>query len=53
MEICNICGAMLVINDPNKRLETHLDGKQHRGYLRVREAYAHLEVIFTPFPFNH
>jgi len=36
MEVCEICGAMLFIDDAPQRLEDHIQGKQHVGYARIR-----------------
>jgi len=36
MELCQICGAYLVIGDTEKRISSHLDGKQHKGYEMIR-----------------
>jgi len=38
MEVCEVCGAILVVNDSSQRLDAHLQGKQHSGYKRIREA---------------
>ncbi|KAI8987605.1 hypothetical protein BDF20DRAFT_813217 [Mycotypha africana] len=37
MEVCDVCGAFLVTNDSSDRLEAHYQGKQHQGYLKIRE----------------
>ncbi|XP_013381846.1 luc7-like protein 3 isoform X2 [Lingula anatina] len=36
MEVCDVCGAFLIVGDAQQRLEEHLMGKQHMGYARVR-----------------
>jgi len=38
MKVCDICGAFLVIGDTEKRTMSHLEGKQHQGYYRIRQA---------------
>lgn len=38
MEVCEVCGAILVVNDCSQRLDAHLQGKQHSGYKKIREA---------------
>ncbi|KAJ3125209.1 Luc7-like protein 3 [Nowakowskiella sp. JEL0407] len=38
MEVCEVCAAFLVMGDSTDRVEAHLSGKQHTGYLRIREA---------------
>ncbi|KAI8887271.1 LUC7-domain-containing protein [Backusella circina FSU 941] len=37
MEVCDVCGAFLVTNDSSDRLEAHYQGKQHQGYLKIRD----------------
>ncbi|CAH1795377.1 unnamed protein product [Owenia fusiformis] len=36
MEVCNVCGAFLIVGDAQQRLAEHLIGKQHMGYAKVR-----------------
>lgn len=43
MKVCEICSAFLVINDADQRVQSHLEGKQHVGYSKVREALATLK----------
>lgn len=38
MEVCQICGAFLVIGDAQSRIDDHLMGKQHLGYSKLRKA---------------
>ncbi|GAB0091591.1 luc7-like protein [Sergentomyia squamirostris] len=37
MEVCEVCGAFLIVGDAQQRIEDHLTGKQHLGYSRVRK----------------
>lgn len=37
MKLCEVCGAMQSINDMEKRNLTHLDGKLHIGFARLRK----------------
>lgn len=37
MKVCEVCGAMQSLQDNEKRLQTHIEGKQHTGYLKIRE----------------
>ncbi|XP_077300520.1 luc7-like protein 3 isoform X2 [Arctopsyche grandis] len=39
MEVCTVCGAFLIVGDAQQRIDDHLMGKQHVGYLRLREAF--------------
>ncbi|XP_062612343.1 luc7-like protein 3 isoform X2 [Saccostrea cucullata] len=36
MEVCTVCGALLVVGDVQQRIDEHLMGKQHAGYARIR-----------------
>ncbi|XP_064637060.1 luc7-like protein 3 [Lineus longissimus] len=36
MEVCEVCGAFLIVGDAKQRAEEHLMGKQHMGYAKVR-----------------
>lgn len=38
MEVCETCGAFLIIGDAQSRIDDHLMGKQHIGYTRLRKA---------------
>ena len=38
MEVCEVCGAFLIVGDAQQRIEDHLMGKQHLGYARLRKA---------------
>lgn len=31
MEVCEVCGAFLIVGDAQQRIEDHLMGKQHVG----------------------
>lgn len=44
MEVCETCGAFLVVNDAAKRLDAHFEGKQHTGYEKVRNELKRLQV---------
>ncbi|CAG9831716.1 unnamed protein product [Diabrotica balteata] len=37
MEVCEVCGALLIVGDAQQRLEDHLMGKQHMGYSKLKE----------------
>lgn len=36
MEVCETCGAFLIVGDAQQRIDDHLLGKQHMGYARLR-----------------
>merc|ERR1711953_940764 len=38
MEVCDTCGAFLIVGDAQQRIDDHLLGKQHVGYARLRTA---------------
>lgn len=38
MEVCEVCGAFLIVGDAQQRIEDHLSGKQHLGYSKLRKA---------------
>jgi hypothetical protein len=42
MKVCEVCGAMQSLQDNEKRLQTHMEGKLHTGYLKIRE---HLDIL--------
>jgi hypothetical protein len=37
MEVCETCGAFILIGDAQKRIEAHFEGRQHNGWARIRE----------------
>lgn len=47
MEVCQTCGAFLIIGDAQKRIEAHFEGRQHNGWARIREALAELKAKFA------
>lgn len=38
MEVCETCGAFLIVGDAQSRIDDHLMGKQHIGYTRLRKS---------------
>jgi len=36
MKVCEVCGAFLVVGDTDKRVASHMEGKQHVGYALIR-----------------
>ncbi|CAB3381177.1 Hypothetical predicted protein [Cloeon dipterum] len=38
MEVCETCGAFLIVGDAQQRIDDHLQGKQHMGYARLKDA---------------
>jgi len=45
MKVCEICGAFLVVGDTEKRMMSHLDGKQHQGFALIRKTVADYKII--------
>lgn len=43
MRVCDICGAFLVAGDSEKRIQAHLEGKQHIGFYTLRQTVKKLE----------
>lgn len=37
MKICEVCGGLQSMQDNEKRLQTHVEGKLHAGYAKIRE----------------
>ena len=44
MEVCDVCGAFLIVGDAQSRIDDHLMGKQHMGYARLRSAIEEIQV---------
>nr|CAD7399285.1 unnamed protein product [Timema poppensis] len=42
MEVCDVCGAFLIVGDAQQRIDDHLMGKQHVGYARLKAALQEL-----------
>ena len=46
MEVCEVCGALLIAGDPQHRLESHFEGRQHLGYIKLRETFEKIRDEF-------
>jgi hypothetical protein len=46
MEVCEVCGALLIAGDPQHRLESHFEGRQHLGYIKIRETFEKIRDEF-------
>jgi hypothetical protein len=44
MEVCEVCGSFLIVNDAQSRVEEHISGKQHQGYAKLRSALEDIRV---------
>lgn len=49
MEVCEVCGAFLIVGDAQSRVDDHLMGKQHMGYAKIKSTVEELKVIAPPF----
>jgi hypothetical protein len=38
MELCPTCGAFLIVNDAPMRIQAHYSGRQHNGWVQLRNA---------------
>eukprot|EP00743_Colponemidia_sp_Colp-15_P003817 GILK01004117.1.p1 GENE.GILK01004117.1~~GILK01004117.1.p1 ORF type:complete len:334 (-),score=53.76 GILK01004117.1:102-1058(-) len=47
MKVCEVCGAMQSSTDTERRTVSHLEGKQHLGFLQVREKVEQLKAKFA------
>ncbi|XP_074638785.1 luc7-like protein 3 [Acropora palmata] len=43
MEVCEVCGAFLIIGDAQTRVDDHLQGKQHMGYAKIKSTIEELK----------
>lgn len=48
MEVCEVCGAFLIVGDAQSRVDDHLMGKQHMGYAKIKSTVEELKVTETP-----
>ncbi len=48
MDVCTICGALLANDATGSRIDAHMIGKQHTGFLKIRKALEDYKV----FDFN-
>lgn len=45
MEVCEVCGAFLIVGDAQQRIDDHLMGKQHVGYARLKTAVDEMSKV--------
>ncbi|KAL4648168.1 luc7-like protein 3 [Arapaima gigas] len=43
MEVCEVCGAFLIVGDAQSRVDDHLMGKQHMGYAKIKTTVEELK----------
>lgn len=46
MEVCEVCGAFLIVGDAQQRIDDHLMGKQHMGFARLKAAVDEVRFFF-------
>ena len=44
MEVCEVCGAFLIVGDAQSRVDDHLQGKQHMGYAKIKSTLEDFRV---------
>ncbi|XP_078691997.1 uncharacterized protein LOC144922220 isoform X2 [Branchiostoma floridae x Branchiostoma belcheri] len=44
MEVCETCGAFLIVGDAQSRVDDHLMGKQHMGYAKIKATIEELKA---------
>ncbi|XP_065165898.1 luc7-like protein 3 [Atheta coriaria] len=45
MEVCEVCGAFLIVGDAQQRIDDHLMGKQHVGFARIKAAIQEVQAL--------
>nr|CAI5857211.1 unnamed protein product [Callosobruchus analis] len=45
MEVCQVCGAFLIVGDAQQRIEDHLMGKQHMGFARLKASIDEITAL--------
>ncbi|KAJ8971623.1 hypothetical protein NQ314_000606 [Rhamnusium bicolor] len=45
MEVCEVCGAFLIVGDAQQRIDDHLMGKQHMGFARLKAAVDEITTL--------
>lgn len=43
IKVCEVCGAMQAVNDTEKRIQTHFEGKLHTGFDILRKEFEKLK----------
>ena len=49
MEVCTVCCAFLVMNDAPRRIGAHFDGRQHSGWVKLRETVESLRQKWSSY----
>ncbi|XP_078485511.1 luc7-like protein 3 isoform X2 [Ciona intestinalis] len=53
MEVCEVCGAFLIVGDAQSRVDDHLMGKQHMGYAKIKATIAELKDKLSKASFQN
>uniref|UniRef100_A0A0N5AYB9 Mre11_DNA_bind domain-containing protein n=1 Tax=Syphacia muris TaxID=451379 RepID=A0A0N5AYB9_9BILA len=43
MEVCQVCGCFMLVNDVQQRIDDHYAGKQHMAYAKIRSTIEEME----------
>ena len=43
MKVCEVCGALMSVIEEESRLQMHNEGRQHQGYLKIRNKLSELK----------
>jgi hypothetical protein len=43
MKVCEVCGALMSVIEEESRLQMHNEGRQHQGYLKIRNKLLELK----------
>lgn len=43
MEVCEVCGAFLIVGDAQSQVDDHLMGKQYMGYAKIKATVEELK----------
>lgn len=52
MEVCEVCGAFLIVGDAQQRIDDHLTGKQHVGFAKLRQAIQEIRDVGVPLVYH-
>lgn len=45
MDVCEVCGALILVGDTQLRIEDHILGRQHDGYAKLRYQHNLMKVL--------
>ena len=53
MELCPTCGAFLIVNDAPMRIQAHYAGRQHNGWVQLRNSLEKYKATKRPYGEEH